>query len=309
MAASPLDQRIQSFRRFNRFYTQRIGVLQKGLLGSPFSLAEARVLFELAHRDRPTAAELVRELGLDPGYLSRILRGFFRQGLLKKEASKDDGREQHLFLTAAGRQAFDDLDRRTQDDLRGVLGRMPAAEQQRLVEAMKTIESVLGANVSAEASVLLRSPKPGDMGWIVHRHGALYAKEHGYDTSFEALVAEIVAKFVQRFDPRRERCWIAEKDGEVLGSIFLVRKTKTVAKLRLLLLEPEARGLGLGARLVDECVRFAREAGYRKITLWTQSHLEAARRLYEKAGFRLAGQNAHRSFGHDLVAETWDLEL
>jgi DNA-binding MarR family transcriptional regulator/GNAT superfamily N-acetyltransferase len=309
MAASPLDLRIQSFRRFNRFYTQRIGVLQKGLLGSPFSLAEARVLFELTHRDRPTAAELVRELGLDPGYLSRILRGFFRQGLLKKEASKDDGREQHLFLTAAGRQAFDDLDRRTQDDLRGVLGRIPAAEQQRLVEAMNTIENVLGANVSAEASVLLRSPKPGDMGWVVHRHGALYAREHGYDTSFEALVAEIVAKFVQRFDPRRERCWIAEKDGEILGSIFLVRKTKTVAKLRLLLLEPEARGLGLGARLVDECVRFAREAGYRKITLWTQSDLEAARRLYEKAGFRLAGQKAHRSFGHDLVAETWDLDL
>jgi DNA-binding MarR family transcriptional regulator/N-acetylglutamate synthase-like GNAT family acetyltransferase len=313
MATSPLDQRIQAFRSFNRFYTQRIGVLQKGLLGSPFSLAEARVLFELAHRDRPTAAELVRELGLDPGYLSRILRGFFRQGLLKKEASKDDGREQHLFLTAAGRQAFDDLDARTQDDLRGVLGGIPAADQARLVDAMHTIEEVLGARVTAPGpardSIVLRSPEPGDMGWVVHRHGALYAREHGYDTSFEALVAEIVAKFMLAFDPQRERCWIAERDGRILGSIFLVKKAKTVAKLRLLLLEPEARGLGLGARLVDECVRFAREAGYRKITLWTQSHLEAARRLYEKAGFRLAGQNSHRSFGKDLVAETWDLEL
>jgi DNA-binding MarR family transcriptional regulator/GNAT superfamily N-acetyltransferase len=309
MATSSVDQRIHAFRRFNRFYTQRIGVLQKGLLGSPFSLAEARVLFELAHRDRPTAATLVRELELDAGYLSRILRGFERQGLLAKEASKDDGRESHLSLTGAGREAFADLERRTQEDLRGVLAAIPPSGQARLVEAMRTIEEVLGAAAPERPAVVLRSPEPGDMGWVVHRHGALYAQEHGYDASFEALVAEIVAKFVQHFDPRRERCWIAEKDGEIVGSIFLVRNSATVAKLRLLLLEPQARGLGVGARLVDECVRFAREAGYRRITLWTQSHLEAARRLYEKAGFRLAGQEAHRSFGHDLVAETWNLEL
>src|SRR5262245_11895158 len=309
MSTSSLPERIQAFRHFNRFYTQRIGVLQKELLGSPFSLAEARVLFELAHRDRPTAAELVRELGLDAGYLSRILRGFERQGFLAREASKDDGRESHLSLTGPGREAFADLERRTQEDLRGVLAALPASEQARLVEAMRTIEEVLGAPAPARSGVVLRSPEPGDMGWVVHRHGALYSREHGYDASFEALVAEIVAKFVQHFDPTGERCWIAEKDGEILGSIFLVRKSKTVAKLRLLLLEPEARGLGVGARLVDECVRFAREAGYRRITLWTQSHLEAARRLYEKAGFRLAESHAHRSFGLDLVAETWDLDL
>jgi DNA-binding MarR family transcriptional regulator/GNAT superfamily N-acetyltransferase len=311
MATSALDQRVQAFRRFNRFYTQRIGVLQKGLLGSRFSLAEARVLWELAHRDRPTASEVGRDLGLDAGYLSRILRGFDRQGLLKKETSLDDGRQAYLSLTAAGRQAFGDLDQRSERDLLAVLGDLAPPQQDRLVEAMRTIEEVLRApaSVPAKSEVVLRPPQPGDLGWVVHRHGALYSREHGYDTEFEALVAEIVAKFVQRFDPSRERCWIAERDGEVLGSVFLVKKSKTVAKLRLLLLEPQARGLGLGARLVDECVRFAREAGYRKITLWTQSHLGAARRLYEKAGFRLVGEKPHRSFGLDLVAETWDLHI
>jgi DNA-binding MarR family transcriptional regulator/GNAT superfamily N-acetyltransferase len=304
-----LDQRVQAFRAFNRFYTQRIGVLRKGLLGSRFSLAEARVLWELARRDRPTASELGRDLGLDAGYLSRILRGFDRQGFLKKEVSTDDGRQSHLTLTAAGREAFADLDRRSEKELSAVLGDLPAPQQERVVEAMRTIEEVLGAPASPRSEVVLRSPQPGDMGWVVHRHGALYAREHGYDAEFEALVAEIVAKFVERFDPRQERCWIAEKDGEILGSVFLVRKSKTVAKLRLLLLEPQARGLGLGTRLVDECVRFAREAGYRKITLWTQSHLAAARRVYEKAGFKLVGEKPHRSFGLDLVAETWELDL
>jgi DNA-binding MarR family transcriptional regulator/GNAT superfamily N-acetyltransferase len=304
-----LDQRVQAFRAFNRFYTQRIGVLRKGLRGSRFSLAEARVLWELAHRDRPTASDLGRDLGLDAGYLSRILRGFDRQGFLKKEISTDDGRQSHLTLTAAGREAFADLDRRSEKELSAVLGDLPAPQQERVVEAMRTIEEVLGAPASPRSEVVLRSPQPGDMGWVVHRHGALYAREHGYDAEFEALVAEIVARFVERFDPRQERCWIAEKDGEILGSVFLVRKSKTVAKLRLLLLEPRARGLGLGTRLVDECVRFAREAGYRKITLWTQSHLAAARRVYEKAGFKLVDEKPHRSFGLDLVAETWELEL
>jgi DNA-binding MarR family transcriptional regulator/GNAT superfamily N-acetyltransferase len=304
-----LDQRVQAFRAFNRFYTQRIGVLRKGLRGSRFSLAEARVLWELAHRDRPTASDLGRDLGLDAGYLSRILRGFDRQGFLKKEVSTDDGRQSHLTLTAAGREAFADLDRRSEKELSAVLGDLPAPQQERVVEAMRTIEEVLGAPASPRSEVVLRSPQPGDMGWVVHRHGALYAREHGYDAEFEALVAEIVARFVERFDPRQERCWIAEKDGEILGSVFLVRKSKTVAKLRLLLLEPRARGLGLGTRLVDECVRFAREAGYRKITLWTQSHLAAARRVYEKAGFKLVDEKPHRSFGLDLVAETWELEL
>ncbi len=309
MSTNPLDARVEAFRRFNRFYTQRIGVLQRGLLGSRFSLAEARVLWELAHRERPTASALGRELGLDAGYLSRILRGFGRQGLVKKEASRDDGRQSHLSLTASGREVFGGLDRRSQQELSAVLGGLPLAEQTRLVEAMRTIEEVLGAPAPAPPAVVLRAPRPGDMGWVIHRHGALYAREHGYDAEFEALVAEIVAKFAKRSDPRRERCWIAERDGEILGSLFLVRKSAGVAKLRLLLLEPQARGLGLGARLVDECVRFAREAGYRRITLWTQSHLGAARHLYEKAGFRLVAEKPHRSFGLDLVAETWELDL
>jgi DNA-binding MarR family transcriptional regulator/GNAT superfamily N-acetyltransferase len=306
-----VDERVDAFRRFNRFYTQRIGVLQKGLLGSRFSLAEARVLWELAHRERPTASELGRDLGLDAGYLSRILRGFARGGLVKKEASRDDGRQSHLSLTAAGRHTFGELDRRSQQELNAVLGAVSSAEQDRLVQAMRTIEEVLGAPAPAPAppAPVLRSPQPGDMGWVIHRHGALYSREHGYDAEFEALVAEIVAKFARSFDPRRERCWIAEKDGEIVGSVFLVAKSRTVAKLRLLLLEPPARGLGLGARLVDECVSFAREAGYRKITLWTQSHLGAARRIYEKAGFRLVAEEAHHSFGLDLVAETWEKDL
>lgn len=309
MSTAPLDARVEAFRRFNRFYTKRIGVLQKGLLGSRFSLAEARVLWELAHRDRPTATELGRELGLDAGYLSRILRGFGRQGLLKKEASRADGRQSHLSLTAAGREVFADLDRRSEREFSDVLGGLPPAEQTRAVAAMRVLEEVLGAPAPAAGALVLRAPRPGDMGWVIHRHGALYAREHGYDADFEALVAEIVAKFARDSDPRRERCFIAEKDGEVVGSVFLVAKSKTVAKLRLLYLEPHARGLGLGARLVDECVRFAREAGYRKVTLWTQSHLDAARHVYLKAGFRLVAEEPHRSFGLDLVAETWEKDL
>ncbi len=309
MTPTSLDRRIEAFRRFNRFYTRKIGVLQKGLLGSQFSLAEARVLWELAHRDQTTAAELGRELGLDAGYLSRILRGFARQELVKREASKDDGRQSHLSLIAQGRKVFDDLDHRSQAELRSVLGVIPVAKQGRLLEAMHTIEDLLGAPAEPRTSLLLRPHEPGDMGWVVHRHGALYAREHGYDQEFEALVASIVAKFILHFDPRRERCWIAEKDGEIVGSVFLVKQSKTVAKLRLLLVEPAARGLGLGARLIAECVRFARQAGYRKIALWTQSHLDAARHLYEKAGFRRVGRKPHHSFGLDLVAETWELGL
>jgi DNA-binding MarR family transcriptional regulator/N-acetylglutamate synthase-like GNAT family acetyltransferase len=309
MSTAPLDSRVEAFRRFNRFYTKRIGVLQKGLLGSRFSLAEARVLWELAHRDRPTATDLGGELGLDAGYLSRMLRGFGRQGLVKKEASRDDARQSHLSLTAAGREVFADLDRRSHRQFSEVLGRLSLADQGRLVEAMRVLEEVLEAPAPAAGALVLREPRPGDMGWVIHRHGALYAREHGYDADFEALVAEIVARFARRSDPRRERCFIAEKDGEIVGSVFLVAKSRTVAKLRLLYLEPHTRGLGLGARLVDECVRFAREAGYRKVTLWTQSHLDAARHVYLKAGFRLVAEEKHRSFGLDLVAETWEKEL
>jgi DNA-binding MarR family transcriptional regulator/GNAT superfamily N-acetyltransferase len=306
------DRRVTAWRAFNRFYTRQIGLLQRRLLRSPFSLAEARLLYELAQRQTATATGLGQELELDPGYLSRMLRGFRRQGLVRSHASPNDGRQQLLSLTPRGRRAFASLDSRSRADIGAMLRKLTEAEQFRLLQAMSRIEQLLGgpaASPKMTVPFVLRSPVPGDMGWVVHRHGALYAQEYGYDEGFEALVASIVAKFVQGFDPRRERCWIAERDGEIVGSVFLVAKSKTVAKLRLLLLEPEARGMGLGGRLVRECVAFARRAGYRKVTLWTQSDLHPARRLYQKAGFRLVAEKAHRSFGKDLVAETWDLDL
>jgi DNA-binding MarR family transcriptional regulator/N-acetylglutamate synthase-like GNAT family acetyltransferase len=301
---------VETVRRFNRFYTKQIGVLQEHLVDSPFSLAEARVLYELARGGRRTAGELGRALGLDPGYLSRILRGFRKAGLLGTEVSDRDRRHTLLSLTPRGRRAFARLDRRTQDQIAGLLARLSDADQRRLTEAMQAIEGLLSPEVPEKAPLLvLRPPAPGDMGFVVHRHGALYAREYAYDATFEALVAEIVAGFVERHDPARERCWIAERAGEIVGSVFLVKKSATVAKLRLLYVEPHARGLGVGGRLVEECVRFARQAGYRKLTLWTQSELLPARRLYERAGFRRVRADRHKSFGHDLVAETWDLDL
>jgi DNA-binding MarR family transcriptional regulator/GNAT superfamily N-acetyltransferase len=309
MGAETLDQRVAAVRRFGRFYTQRIGLLHEGYLGSPFSLAESRVLYELAHRDGASAAELSRDLGLDRGYLSRILRSFEKRRLLTRAASKTDGRRSHIALTERGRDAFAPLHARSRDEIGAMLGALTDAEQQRLVEAMRAIETVLGAPAERKAPYMLRSHQPGDMGWVVHRHGILYAQEYGFDERFEALVAEIVAKFIQRFDPKRERCWIAEKDGEIIGSVFLVRHSATVAQLRLLLVEPRARGLGVGSRLVSECIRFARQVGYRKMTLWTNSVLVAARRIYEGAGFRLVSEERHRSFGHDLVGETWERPL
>jgi DNA-binding MarR family transcriptional regulator/GNAT superfamily N-acetyltransferase len=304
-----LDQRVAAVRRFSRFYTQKIGLLHEGYLGSPFSLAESRVLYELAHRDGATAAELSRDLGLDRGYLSRILRGFEKRRLLARAASKADGRRSHIALTERGRDAFAPLHARSRDEIGAMLGTLTETEQQRLVDAMRAIETALGAPAERKAPYMLRSHQPGDMGWVVHRHGVLYAQEYGWDERFEALVAEIVAKFIQRFDSKRERCWIAEKDGEIVGSVFLVRRSATVGQLRLLLVEPRARGLGVGSRLVSECIRFARQVGYRKVTLWTNSVLVAARRIYEGAGFRLVRSERHRSFGHDLVGETWERPL
>jgi DNA-binding MarR family transcriptional regulator/N-acetylglutamate synthase-like GNAT family acetyltransferase len=304
-----LEQRIAGVRRFNRFYTQRIGVLHEGLLGSPFSLAEGRVLYELAHREKPTAAELARDLGLDAGYLSRILREFQRRGLLRKAPSPTDARQSLLTLTSRGQDAFAPLHTRSRDEIAALLGALPPAEQVRLLDAMHVIERLLGARPESKAPYVLRPPHPGDMGWVIGRHGALYAQEYGWDEQFEALVAGIVAKFVERFDPKKERCWIAEKDGENVGSVFLVKQSPTVAKLRLLIVEPRARGLGIGARLVDECLRFARQKGYRKMTLWTNSILRSARRIYEGAGFRKVHEERHRSFGHDLIGETWELKL
>jgi DNA-binding MarR family transcriptional regulator/GNAT superfamily N-acetyltransferase len=304
-----LDRRAAAIRSFNRFYTRRIGVVREGLLESPFSLAEVRVLYELAHRDDLTAKVLGAELELDAGYLSRLISDFERRGLITRTASKTDGRQRQLLLSAAGRRAFAPLDRRAHDEIAQLLHKLPAASQKRLIEAMQTIESLLSPEEFAAKGMVLRPPRPGDMGWVVQRHGELYAEEYGYDATFEALVAEIVADFVRRFDPARDCCWIAERGGETVGSIFVVSKSRTIAKLRLFIVDPAARGTGIGARLVDECVRFARRARYRTLTLWTQSDLLAARHLYQRAGFKRVASERHQSFGCDLVGETWELQL
>ncbi len=303
------DDRVRAVRSFNRFYTKRLGLLQQGMVGSPFSLAEGRVLYELAHRDRPTASDLGKALDLDAGYLSRLLRGFGRRGLVAASASATDRRQRHLQLTATGRRASDKLDDGSQKAVGTLLRRLTAAEQRRIVGAVQTIEALLGDAEPGRVPYILRPPEPGDMGWVVQRHGSLYAEEYGYDRHFEGLVASIVGTFVEKFDPARERCWIAERDGATVGSVFLVRKSEQVAKLRLLIVDPAARGLGIGARLVAECVKFARRNGYRKVTLWTHSQLNAARHLYREAGFQLVHKQPVHSFGLDLVDETWDLHL
>ena len=302
---------VAAVRRFNRFYTRQIGLLEERHLHSPFSLTEVRVLYELAHRPQPTATELCKDLGLDPGYLSRILRQFEKRGLLARAPSQKDGRQSLLSLTAKGGRVFSPLDARASREIGSLVARLTPRKQRQLVEAMHTVESLTGAATQpATEPYSLRNHQPGDMGWVVHRHGALYWKEYHYDERFEALVAKIVSEFIAHFDPRRERCWIAEVDGENVGSVFVVKKTDTVAKLRLLLVEPSARGLGIGRRLVAECVRFAREAGYKRITLWTQSELQAARHLYKQAGFRLTENHPHADWSRDnLVSEVWDLEL
>ncbi|HWT82724.1 MAG TPA: bifunctional helix-turn-helix transcriptional regulator/GNAT family N-acetyltransferase [Candidatus Methylomirabilis sp.] len=309
MPATDLEKRVDAVRRFNRFYTKQIGVLHEGLLGSQFSLTEVRVLYELAQRKKPTATELGNELGLDPGYLSRVLRGFEKRGLVEKTPSKADGRQNLLSLTERGRKTFAPLNARSHEEVAALLGTLSAVEQSRLVGAMHTIERLLGARPEPKVPYLLRPHQAGDMGWVIHRHGALYAQEYGWDETFEALVGEIAAKFIKEFDPKRERCWIAERDGEIVGSVFLVKKSARVAKLRLMYVEPKTRGLGIGSRMVEECIRFAGNVGYRKITLWTNSVLVAARHIYKKAGFRLVAEEPHHSFGHDLVGETWELKL
>ena len=301
--------RVDSVRRFNRFYTRQIGLLGEGYLDSPFTLAEVRVLYELAHREAPTAAEIGKALTLDAGYLSRMLLSFRQRGFLARKASEKDARQSLLSLTKKGQAAFAALEAKSAAGVSKMLEPLSSTEQNRLTSAMGTIESLLGERREPKTPFLLRAHQPGDMGWVVHRHGVLYADEYGFDERFEALVAQIAAEFIQKFDAKRERCWIAERDGAIVGSVFLVRKSDRVAKLRLLLVEPSARGLGIGGRLVDECVRFARQAGYRSITLWTQSTLDAARHIYRKAGFRVVKREKHNSFGHKLVGETWELGL
>lgn len=303
------DARVAAVRRFNRFYTKQIGVLREGYLESPFSLTAVRVLYEIAHLEKTTASELCRELGLDAGYLSRILRGFRKRGLIDRTPSRTDGRQTLLSLTERGQNAFAALNARSRNEIAAMLGALSTPDQDRLVKAMDAIETLLGARPEHKTPYLLRPHQPGDMGWVVQRHGVLYSQEYGWDERFEALVASIVAKFIQEFDPKRERCWIAEMDGGNVGSVFLVKESDTVARLRLMLVEPKARGYGIGTRLVSECERFARRVGYQKITLWTNSVLVAARHIYEKAGYRLVHEEPHHSFGHDLIGETWDLKL
>ncbi|HXX84837.1 MAG TPA: helix-turn-helix domain-containing GNAT family N-acetyltransferase [Casimicrobiaceae bacterium] len=306
-----IESRVAAVRHFNRFYTRKIGVLQENLLSSALSLTEVRVLYELGH-ERQTATRgasaLATALGIDGGYLSRILGAFERRGMIRRKPSPHDRRRSSLALSARGARTLARLEARSRAEVETMLRGIDAGEQRRLVDAMRDIERLLGES-QRPAPLLLRAPEPGDIGWVVHRHGALYAREYGYDARFEALVAEIAGAFVRDFDPRCERCWIAERGGQVVGSVFLVRKSARVAKLRLLLVEPSARGLGLGTQLVDECVRFARRAGYRKMVLWTQSELLAARKIYQRSGFRLVASDPHHSFGRDLVAETWELQL
>ena len=302
---------IRDVRHFNRFYTKQIGLLQDRMLSSPYSLTEVRVLYEIAHREKSTASDLAEELGLDPGYLSRLLAKLQHQGLLRRQRSPSDGRQSFLSLTRKGQRVFRPLETRSNQQVAKMLNRLTSAQQKDLLSAMHAIEQRLGdASAEEKMPYLLRTHQPGDMGWVVHRHGDLYWREYRYDERFEALVAGIVSQFVDRFDPRRERCWIAEKDGEIVGTVFLVRKSKTICKLRLLLVEPAARGLGIGRRLVAECVRFGRDAGYKKMILWTQSELGAARHLYKDAGFRLAGRQRHHSWGRrNLISEVWELKL
>jgi len=310
MTDASLASHTQSVRHFNRFYTRQIGVLQEHLLESPFSLTEVRVLYELAHREKANASQLCRELGLDAGYLSRIVHGFGKRGLIEKKASAEDGRQIVLRMTAAGRKVFATLNLQSSQQVETMLGGLAEADRGWLVESMRRIEQLLTPSKAQLPPYILRPPQAGDLGWVVHRHGVLYSREYGYDERFEALVAEIVAEYVHKLDLKRERCWIAERNGEPVGTIFLVRKTDSIAKLRLLLVEPSARGLGIGQRLVDECVRFAQQAGYRKIILWTQSELKAARAIYQSAGFRLVEEKPHQSWGRtDLVAEVWELKL
>ncbi|HEY7362175.1 MAG TPA: helix-turn-helix domain-containing GNAT family N-acetyltransferase [Streptosporangiaceae bacterium] len=302
------DGQVAAVREFNRFYTGVIGLLREGLLGTPYSLTEARVLFELARDDAVELADLRRWLDIDAGYLSRLLARFEADGLVSRTRSPADGRRQVIGLTGPGRAVQADLDARSGAQIRALLAALAPDGRQRLAGAMASIREIIGP-APPPAAFVLRPPVPGDLGWVVQRHGALYAAEYGWDASFEALVARIVADYAARGDHRREAAWIAELGGEPAGCVFCMRKTDTTAQLRLLLVEPRARGLGMGGRLVAECVSFARRAGYREMVLWTNDVLHAARRIYQRAGFRLAGSEPHHSFGHDLVGQDWRLPL
>jgi DNA-binding MarR family transcriptional regulator/GNAT superfamily N-acetyltransferase len=312
MAGRERQRRIAAMRRFNRFYTRQIGVLRKTYLESPYSLGEARILYEVAQARSPTASDVGRALDLDAGYLSRVLRSLERNGLIERMVSTRDARQSHLALSARGKRAFAPLERRSQRNTGAMLDKLAPTDQSRLISAMSTVERLLSGGereMPAHRRYVLRAPRPGDFGWIVKRHAELYALEYGWTEPFEGVCAQIVAEFVNKFDKTRERCWIAEMDGENVGSIILAKETESVARVRLLLLDPKARGLGLGARLVDECITFARRTGYKKMTLWTHRVLVAARHIYENAGFKLTRSERHRSWGKPVVGEHWDLAL
>ena len=304
-----LSETIRAIRHFNRFYTRQIGVLNQGLLDSPYSLTEARVIYELAQKETCTATELGSQLNLDMGYLSRILANFQKKGLLQKEPAPRDKRQSLLRLSPSGQQAFAMLNERSSQEINGMLEALSAPEQQQLIKAMRTIEALLDPQAQERPAVIIRQLQPGDLGWVVSRHGALYAQEYNWDIRFEGFVAQIAADYLKNLDPQKESGWIAEVNGENAGCVFLVRKSDEVAKLRMLLVDPSARGLGIGKRLVQECIRFARQCGYQRVTLWTQSCLLAARHIYQQAGFQLTASEAYHDFGQDLVSETWDLDL
>jgi DNA-binding MarR family transcriptional regulator/GNAT superfamily N-acetyltransferase len=302
---------VAKFRHFNRMYTRYIGTLNEGLLNSDYSLAEARILYELATRTAPKASEIAEELGMDAGYLSRLLGKFERDGLLKRKTSEQDGRYAELMLTTRGKSVFKKLNALSDEQAGGVLEELAPTARMELIDCMRSIESILMKVDRSRVPYILRPHRVGDMGWVVHREGLGYAEQFGWDETFEALAAKIVSEFIANYQPARERCWIAEVDGQNVGHIFLVKHPTQpdTAKLRLLFVEPSARGMGLGDALVKECVRFARSAGYRKVILWTQSILTAAHRIYERAGFRLVKEEPHHSFGKDLVGQEWELDL
>lgn len=304
-----LCEKIDCMRRFNRFYTKKIGLLNQGMLKTRFSLTQARVLFELAQREKTISSELIIELGIDPGYLSRILSAFEKADLVHKVKSKQDSRQRLLSLTAKGRKAFSELNSRATDEIKTLLQNLSDEHQHRLINAIHAIEQIIGDADPSSSPYLLRQHKPGDIGWMIYRHGVLYAEEYAWDETFEALVADILARFIHEHDPERERLWIAERDGEPIGSVMVVDAGEQVAQLRLLLVEPKARGKGVGKRLIDECIDFSKRKKYKKIKLWTQSILLEARHLYSKAGFTLLNEEPHRAFGHDLVAEFWERPL
>jgi len=309
MADDTRSGRIEAIRRFNRFYTQRLGTLNEGLLDSSLTLTQARVLWELAQGEAVSAVDLCRGLDLDPSYLSRIIGDYVERGWVARTVSPGDARKSQLALTPAGRKAFGPLDAASRRQLESWLEPLPEAGQERLITAMDQVMAVLGGAREAQPMVVIRAHRPGGMGWVIERQARLYAGEYGWNQEFEALVAEICARFLRRFDAGREHCWVAERDGRRVGSVTLVAKSRITAQLRMLFVEEEARGLGIGRKLVEECLAFARRAGYRKMILWTNDCLDSARRVYQAAGFRLTRSEAHHSFGHDLVGQYWELRL